>query len=224
MFQAAAFRNWFLRRGYKSSTYNTHNYFLKRIDECIGGLDEKISENGIDATLVWAREANSGPFEGYASQSRSVLNRYVEFLIDAQSPSDSTETESDQEIPREAVVFHLEREMQAAVRKQLEMLEPGLREADAGLEVSVATGKIDILAQDNEGNSVVIELKAGQCPTGAIEQVLGYAESLSIEKGKAVRAYLIASEFSDRQLAAARGVRDLELRTYEFSLKFHSAH
>jgi hypothetical protein len=221
MYQVAAFRNWFARRGYKNSTYNTHNSFLNRIDELVGGLDEKINAEGIDAILKWAKGADGGPFEKYASQSRSVLNRYVEFLIDAQSPTNALDEESDLEEASDPAIFHVEREMQSAVRKQLELLESGLREADGGLEVSVATGRIDILAEDRNGNLVVIELKAGLCPSGAIEQVLGYAEALFADRGKPVRAYLIASEFSDRHLAAAKRVRDLELRTYEFSLKFH---
>jgi hypothetical protein len=222
MYQAAAFKNWFLRRGYKGSTYNTHNSFLNRIDELVGGLDERISADGIDGTLTWAKHATGGPFENYASQSRSVMNRYIEFLIDAQSPGTPGEENNSVEDETDPVVFRVEREMQAAVRKQLEFLEPGLREADGGLEMSVTTGKIDILAEDKDSNLVVIELKAGQCPNGAIEQVLGYAEAVSGDRQRPVRAYLVAAEFSERQLAAAKRVRDLELRTYEFSLKFHT--
>jgi RecB family endonuclease NucS len=120
----------------------------------------------------------------------------------------------------EGTIFKLEREMQAAVRKQLSMLESGLSEADGGQEVAVATGRIDILARDQDGKLVVIELKAGACPPGALEQTLGYAEALAEERGEPVRAYLVAAEFSDRIRAAAKRVSDLQLRTYEFSLRF----
>lgn len=221
MYQSGAFKNWFLRRGYKNSTLNTHNSYLQRIDQFIGGLDEKISKDGIDGLFAWAKHANGGPFETYASHARSVLNRYVEFIIDSQSPSQDVDEEIELEDSSDPVVFHIEREMQAAVRKQLHMLEIGLKEADGGAEINVATGKIDILAEDKDNNLVVIELKAGLCPAGAMEQVLGYAEALSAERGKPVRAYLVAAEFSDRVRAAAKRVRDLELRTYEFSMKFH---
>jgi RecB family endonuclease NucS len=112
--------------------------------------------------------------------------------------------------------------MQIAVRKQLHHLEDGLEVDDGGNETVVTTGKIDIVARDKKKNLVVIELKAGLCPSGAIEQVLGYAEALSEERKESVRAYLIAGEFSDRTRAAARRVRDLQLRTYEFSIKFNT--
>jgi len=53
-----------------------------------------------------------------------------------------------------------------------------------------------------------------------MEQALGYAEDVARQRGKTVRVFLIASDFSDRIRAAARRVRGLELRTYSFSLTF----
>jgi len=223
MYQADAFKNWFLAEGrHKVSTYNTHNYYLKQLDKYFGGLDEKIKEAGIPGIFEQARSATDGPFEKFPSSARSILKRYIEFLVDQQTPVDETESVLDTQENADRVVFELEREMQAAVRKQLHLLEPGLKECDEGSEISVATGKIDILAEDKTGGLVVIELKAGPCPAGAVEQVLGYAEALSVERNRPVRAYLVAADFSDRLRAAAKRVRDLQLRTYEFSLKFHS--
>lgn len=222
MYQVTEFKEWFMRRGYKHSTYNTHNSIIQRIDHLIGGLDEKITSEGIDGVIAWAKQETKGPFETYPSHARSALNRYIEFTLEAQTPSEQHEDETELDDQTASVVFHLEREMQAAVRKQLNLLEEGLKEADGGKELSIATGKIDILAEDKNGAFVVIELKAGACPSGALEQVLGYAEALAEEKGKHVRAYLVAAEFSDRIRAAAKRARDLELRTYEFCLSFHS--
>lgn len=218
MLQAAAFKLWFLRRGHPLSTYNTYSSYLRQIDEAIGGLDEKIAADGVDRVLAWAKTASSGPFENYPTQCRSVLNKYVEFSMDAESPLEGNEISNDG--ASDPVTFRVEREMQAAVRRQLSNLEQGLKEADGGVETSVLTGRIDIIAEDQKNDLVVIELKAGLCPAGAVEQVLGYAEALSQERGRNVRAYLIASEFPDRIRAAAKRARDLELRTYEFSLKF----
>lgn len=226
MYRVAEFRTYFLETvGAKRSSYNTYNSYLSRIDTAIGGLDESIERDGIEAVIRWGREAKTGPFLTYPSHARSVLKRYLQFIVDAETPDEEdveTEDVLADEVEPEGAIFKLEREMQAAVRKQLSALEPGLTEADGGLEVAVATGRIDILAKDINGKLVVIELKAGNCPPGALEQALGYAEALAEERAEEVRAYLIAANFSDRIRAAAKRVKGLQLRTYEFSLRFAS--
>lgn len=112
-------------------------------------------------------------------------------------------------------VFRYESELKAALRRELNLVEPGLVEADGGCERIVATGKIDITARDSNGRYVVIELKAGPCPNGALEQVLAYSSDLEAETGTPCRAVLVASEFSERQRSAARRARDVALVTYE---------
>jgi RecB family endonuclease NucS len=118
----------------------------------------------------------------------------------------------------EARLFRYERELQDAIRRQLAMVEPGLVEADGGHERSVATGKIDIVARDLAGHFVVIELKAGPCPHGALEQVLAYSSDLEAETGTPCRAILVAAQFSERIRAAAKRARDVSLVTYELQL------
>lgn len=112
-------------------------------------------------------------------------------------------------------IFHYEKELKDAVRRQLLLVEPGLVEADGGRERSVATGKIDITARDRNGYFVVIELKAGPCPNGALEQVLAYSSDLESESGVPCRAVLVASQFSERLRAAARRASNVALITYE---------
>lgn len=112
-------------------------------------------------------------------------------------------------------VFRYESELQAALRRELNLVEPGLVEADGGRERIVATGRIDITARDSSGGYVVIELKAGPCPNGALEQVLAYSSDLETETGTPCRAVLVASEFSERQRAAARRAQGVILFTYE---------
>lgn len=123
----------------------------------------------------------------------------------------------------EARIFRYERELQFAVRRQLGLVEAGLVEADGGHERCVATGKIDIVARDTAGNFVVIELKAGPCPHGALEQVLAYSNDLEVETGTPCRAILVASQFSERIRAAAMRARDISLVTYELQLGLEQA-
>lgn len=114
-----------------------------------------------------------------------------------------------------ARIFSYEKELKSVLRRQLTRVEPGLVEADGGHERSVATGKIDITARDTNGHFVVIELKAGPCPHGALEQVLAYTSDLEEETGTPCRAVLVASQFSERLQSAARRARDVSLITYE---------
>jgi RecB family endonuclease NucS len=107
-----------------------------------------------------------------------------------------------------------ERQLKMLVRNRLDDVEPGLVAADNGRERCVATGKIDITAMDANGNYVVIELKLGPCPKGAIEQVLAYSTDLEEETGKPCRSIIVAAEFSERLRAAASRAQDLYLVTY----------
>jgi RecB family endonuclease NucS len=112
-------------------------------------------------------------------------------------------------------IFHYEKELKELLRTQLDAVEPGLVADDGGRERQVATGKIDITARDVNGHYVVIELKAGPCPIGALEQVLAYSSDLEAETGTPCRAILVASQFSDRLRAAAKRANGLFLVTYE---------
>lgn len=223
MYRQDDFRSYFVGQfGASQGTFNTYNSYLNRIDQLIGGLDERIAADGIEAVREWGSTQSAGPFENYPSQARSVLKRYLQFAFEANSTEVSEEdvAASLVEEPSSGVVFQLEREMQSAVRKQLGALESGLVEADGGSEMVVATGRVDIVAKDSKGDLVAIELKAGPCTPGALEQVLGYAQALEDEKGLPVRAFLVASSFPDRIRAAAKRTKGLELRTYEFTMQF----
>lgn len=202
---------------------NTYASFVRRIDEAIGGLDEALAERGAAAVMQWAETTSEPPLATYRSSGKSALRRYLAFTENRPiGDADEISSELEQEALSEAVsaAFGLERTMQAAVRRPISNLEPGIRIVDDGLERVVATGKIDILARDAQGLLTVIELKAGQCPPGAIEQALGYAQSLSDEEGERTRTILVAFDFSDRQLAASRRIADLKLVKYDYTVTF----
>jgi RecB family endonuclease NucS len=114
-----------------------------------------------------------------------------------------------------ARIFSHEHELKAQLRKRINQVEPGLTLVDDGKERAVATGRIDVTARDKDGDYLVIELKVGACPHGALEQVLGYADDLSLETDRRCRALLVASEFSPRLYAAARRAIDVRLLTYQ---------
>ncbi|MDJ0275694.1 endonuclease NucS [Sphingomonas sp. 2R-10] len=229
MYDKAGFNDYFANVvGASKNACDTYRSFLNRIDQAIGGLDEALLSQGMEAVAQWARDTDKEPFATYRSHARSVLKRYSLYRLEKASdgvdddtvqPTADVVTELADAIVADAN-FLREREMQTQVRQQLAALEAGLVAIDGGTEVSVATGRIDILARDAQGRTVVIELKAGKCPAGALEQLLAYAYDIEQEHGTPVRAMLVAGSFPDRIRAAARRAGDVELRTYAYSLQF----
>ena len=115
--------------------------------------------------------------------------------------------------------FGLERDLQIALRKNIEQLEPGLKIADSGKEQRVESGRIDITAEDSAGAVVVIELKTGTADRETIGQILGYMGDMMAIK-KSVRGILVAGEFPAGTIAAARAVPNLKLKKYSFRFSF----
>ena len=221
--RATEFREYFIAKVGQENSANSYASNLRKLDQFTGGLDEKIAQIGLGQIIEWAKEQTEGPFgDTYASNYRSALNRYVKFLIDSSDPEASEpDVEETHSTPLdEATTFQYERELQAAVRRQISALRPDLKIADGGTERAVATGRIDVLAEDRNANLVVIELKAGPCPSGAMEQVLGYAEDLHLETGRNTEALLIAADFPERIRVAARRTTGLTLMTYKLQLSF----
>jgi len=208
------------KQGLAPNTVSQYSSYIGRIDTLVGGLEEAIVRDGVDKLIAWGKGETKDPFNLYPSAARAILNRYIQFSLDKDSISSQEEEDLAQEAEQATgLAFRLEKEMHNAVRKQLGNIEVGLTED--GNEVQVSTGFIDIVARDAEKKLVVIELKAGKCPPGAMEQALGYAQALSDERKEPARVLLIASEFSDRMRAAAKRTLDLKLLTYEFSLRFN---
>lgn len=115
--------------------------------------------------------------------------------------------------------FGLERDLQMALRRNIEQLEPGLAITDGDKEQTVASGRIDITARDRDGAVVVIELKVGVADREAIGQLLAYMGDLT-DDGTRVRGVLIAREFAPRAVSAARAVPNLRLVQYGFRFTF----
>jgi endonuclease len=118
------------------------------------------------------------------------------------------------------VTFGLERDLQNALRANIEQLEPGLEIADGGREQQCEAGRIDITARDAVGRTVVIELKAGIARPEALTQLLAYLGVVASEKQDSVRGFLVAEDFHRRVVFGARAVPAIELWTYRFKFTF----
>lgn len=209
--------------GGKTTSLASYNVNLRKADSACGGVDEFIKKHGSDKLQAWIKD-NGDQFAN-PSNVGSAIRAYLRYQLER----NDGEAEDEEAIAavtiadNAASVFRYEKELQQAVRAQLQSLESGLIEDDGGYEAVLATGRSDILARDAQGVPVVIELKAGKCPSGAIEQVLGYAQDWADKGEPNVRAMIVAGEFSARTLAAAKRIPGLELKTYQLQLAFKSA-
>lgn len=114
----------------------------------------------------------------------------------------------------------LEREMNRALRRNLDRLDPEFEIADDGKERTVERGRIDILARDGSGRLVVIELKPDVAKDAVLAQVLDYTQALVDEGEDDPRAMIVALDFSPRLRSAARHA-GVELVTYEVDFVFN---
>ena len=132
----------------------------------------------------------------------------------------SSSSETDEVIDALETTFSLERDLQEALRYNIEQLESGLSIIDGGKELTTESGRIDITAEDKEGSLVVIELKSGTASPDSIAQILSYMSTLSEEKNKDVRGILVAGDFSSRVIYASKSLENLKLKKYQFSFSF----
>ena len=238
--RADAFRLWLDER-FASNTVSTALSTCKRIEAAYTDLDELYEVDGFEAlltelTYTKADEAGKVPnpskmqiersLYDTLSSCRSHLRTYRKFREDI--GSNSVSTESALEVAgellrerREGKQFEVERHLQDELRKEITQLEAGLEIADGGLERSVESGFIDILAKDPTGALVVIELKTGIAKRETIGQVVGYmGDLLNEDQSVPVRGIIVAAEFDKSCRSGVRVIPDLKLKRYRFTFEF----
>ena len=106
------------------------------------------------------------------------------------------------------VLMGSESEMQKALARDPEVIEPGLTLLD--LEVPTGVGGIDLYARDRDGRLVVVELKRGKATQEAVHQLSRYVTTVSGQVGTQVRGILAAPSIS------APALKQLESLGLEF--------
>ena len=198
-------------------------------------------------TEYWDRNRGIGPNgEGTSHEMRRVLQKHgfvvqirpndvliikptddgdISFVDEVTGDTEAPEADVSQDDLEEPIeiTFGLERDMQAALRSNIEQLESNLRIIDGGHEKTTGGGRIDITAEDSTGNIVVIELKAGTARPEAITQLLAYMGTVTEEPNMAVRGNLVAGDFHPRVLLAAKALPNVRLMSYSFNFRFDPA-
>jgi endonuclease len=121
----------------------------------------------------------------------------------------------------------LERDLEQCLLTKLDLLEHGLRLYDGapggGQQIDTGVvGRLDILAVDQEGRLVVIELKGGRVDDRVCGQILRYMGwvSKNLANGNRVRGIIVANEFTERVRFAAEAMPDVDLVRYEVRFSF----
>jgi len=184
---------------------------------------DKVTTGSIRRALVkdgWIHEESS--LEEYVIKPDG--NNSVEY---AASIIDLLERlENDIDVENEelyAISFSLEKDLQAALRRNIATLKSGLKIIDGGVEKNTPAGRIDITAQDDKGTVFVIELKAGKAKPDVIAQVLAYITAVKEEGNLDVKGIIVAQEFPDRVKLAAKALDFMELIEYGFQFSFTKA-
>lgn len=116
----------------------------------------------------------------------------------------------------------LEKDLHQYLAQRVSDIEPDLKLVEDGIEFKIDAGRIDLLAKDKSGNFVVIELKAGKAKDAAVGQLLGYIGCINLEKNiQGTRGILVASDFDQRVIFAAKGLSHLKLVKYQVAFELH---
>lgn len=243
----AEYKDWLLEQKYAPNTVVAQLHRVGRVEECYGSLDDHLRNGtlqGVIDELTYSTEderrnkpnPSKIPFEGNVRNNlqayKNAVVRYRKFLTgwersDSAPPAtplpvEQIELEGDSVGEQTGRKLSLERDMQAALRLNIERLGQRLQIVDDGAERSVHSGLIDITCVDRHDDAfVVVELKAGKADSRAIGQILGYMGDLAEEEGgRAVKGILVANEFDKRCKSAAKVVPTLSLVRYAVEFSF----
>ena len=235
------YSEWLKAQEYSENTQAAQLHRVAKVEQYYGRL-EKLYEDGkyddlikeLSYSAADERAGKPNPsrivFEGNIRTNlqsyKSAVVRYCNFLRQGAQPAPSPskqpgEPEASANVEKQKI--SLERDMQAALRREIAQLDPGFKIMDDGAERAVNSGFIDILCEDRAGATVVIELKAGKTDARVIGQILGYmGDIMEEDQASNVRGIIVAHEFDKRTRAAAKAVPNLQLVRYSISFRFEA--
>jgi endonuclease len=187
------YSEWLRRAVPTESTWRTKLSELRRVEAAYGDIDSLYDSDELQSlidTLTYSTEDErrnapnpsrleiGGNIRNNLASYKSAVQKYARFRqdveLEAARPVLTGRPVAEALSGDAEQTFSLERDLQAALRRSIVQLEPGLTVVDGGAERSVPSGRIDILAQDQTGARVVIELKAVRAPRDAVAQTLAY--------------------------------------------------
>jgi len=169
-----------------------------------------------------------GQFRLYDPKSDPApIHELVEGDVAREETIESERTEDDEPATATsgASEFLLERDLQRYLAENLHIVEPGLRlykdENVEGIEFDAGGRRIDILAVDQTGALVVLELKVSRGYDRVVGQLLRYMNWLRqnlAEKGQRVRGVIVCRTMSEDLRLACASIPEVELFEYALSV------
>lgn len=198
------------------------------LDAIVGGLPDSARKYG----AWWANKASSQPHSKFwldagRRASPDFKAKLAVFMLDGSVETDELAAtmvgESSSEVLTEYVEssLSLERDLEDQIISHLDTLEPGLKLVSR--QETIEVGRLDLLATDREGQTVIIELKAGEARDAAIGQIARYMGWFARRDGRPPRAILVAGAFSEAVRYSAMAIPGLKLVTYRVSFNFDEA-
>ena len=193
-----------------------------------GGLPNSAKQYG----AWWANNASSQPHAKFwldagRRASPDFKGKRTVFTLD--TSIDTTELAAsvvDESTPQDLTEYvesslTLERDLEDQIVSHLDILESGLTLVSR--QESSDVGRLDLLARDKDGRTVIIELKAGEAKDSSIGQIARYMGWYAQKEGTPPRAVLVASGFSEPIRYAAKAIPGLRLITYRVQFTFEEA-
>lgn len=233
------YAEWLRRAVPTPSTQATKLSELRRVEAHYGDLDVLYDQDELTSVLeelTYTKEMEraqapnpskldiNGDIYNNLASYKSAVTKYVRFRIEMEQESQHPPqtTPDGEEADPGSLAFRYEQDLQTALVACIGQIEPGMVLQDRGKEYAVNSGRIDVLARDAQGGTVVIELKATCAKREVLGQIASYMSDIMAETGKRPRGILIAPEFDDRLIRAARMVAGLTLMRYNFLFTFAS--
>lgn len=190
-----------------------------------GGLPNSAKQYG----AWWANNASSQPHARFwldagRRASPDFKGKRTVFTLDASiNASELAASVVDESTPQDLTEYvesslTLERDLEDQIVGHLDILESGLKLVSR--QETSDVGRLDLLARDSGGRTVIIELKAGEAKDSSIGQIARYMGWYAQKEGTPPRAFLVASGFSEPIRYAAKAIPGLRLVTYKVQFTF----
>ncbi len=226
------------------ATFRTKLSELRRVESVYGDLDDLFDSDELTSLieeLTYSSEDTrnrrpnpskleiSGDIRNNLASYKSAVTKYQRFRQDvereaARPAAQRVEARNAEANGFEQRTLSLEADLQSALRSNISQLEPGLEIADGGSEKKIPSGFIDILARDQSGQHVVIELKAVVARRETLGQIAAYMADIEDEMAHRPRGILIAPDFDPKLTSGARMISGLSLVKYSFTFRFDQVH
>ena len=137
---------------------------------------------------------------------------------------DEDDDENGNEVDSGQISLTMEKDLELFLYNDITSLEPGLDLPDEEVtrQISVESGRLDILATDKEGMNVVIELKAGVAKDQVLTQILAYIADVSEQSDMPTRGIIVAHDFSPKLVKGSKLVPSVKLMKYNIFFGFES--